>query len=531
MVLPGDALVMGVYNASTPSDCAQLCNDWNDAHIGGPDGIGINASVPSCESFNYLRASRSRGCQLLSATVSSTSQSTGVAIAPMLGVDYYERRDSTHPDQRICGCAQRQCVSDAYCGEAYCFIESCNDPGRPKCLQHTTPYGNTFVFQQVRFSNLYTQGKCRDSGNASETRSVSASSRDECFSMCNGTNAVPHPQGSAECFGVEWDESNSVCKIWDRGEELSLTTADTTPGYTCHRRVYPVQPSAVGAPVVCADDHAKCTGWAAKTPSECTENPQWMNANCKRSCGICTTAYTGQMTRAFLTGYGVSSANKGWRELQVGEPNADPEMDRCQPLGNGPSRQLPASVPYPPSSPDWAGTMDRWRLMCVKEKRACDSVHLKHQEKCDDPPHFSLQIDYFMDCQAGYLGCHATTQEEKDNEQKERCNRGKHTQMTKEDPPYGYKIPAHLCSVDAACIQAGNEVYAQGRSPADTLVAEQQFLRQCCTIRSLDQVPCPPNIGRQDCLLLKMCKAAESSAMVPMALTWLLAMLMVGWLL
>jgi hypothetical protein len=534
MWLPGDELVMRKYNASTASDCAQLCENWNSATIGGPSGTGITALDSRCESFNYLtRDSTELPCQILSATVSSASQSTGVAIAPMNGVDYYERRDSTHPDQQTCGCAQRQCVSDAYCGEAYCFIESCNDPQRAKCLQHTNPYDQTFVFQQIRFSNLYTQGKCRDTGNASEARSVSASSQDNCLSMCNGTNAVPHPQGIAECFGVEWDAVNSFCKIWDQGATLSLTTTDTTAGYECYRRVYPVQASAAGAPVVCADDHAKCTGWAAKTPSECRENPQWMNANCKRSCGICTTAYTGQMTRAVLTGYGVSSANKGWREIQVGEASADPEMDRCQPLGNGPSRQLPISVPYPPSSPDGVGFQDRWRLSCIKEKRPCDSVHLKHQESCEiEHPHFSLQIDYFMDCAPGMLGCSATTQEEKDGDPpRERCNRGKRSQMTKEDPHYGYKIPAHLCSVDAACIRAGNEVYANGLSPADTLVAEEQFLRQCCTLRALEQVPCPANVDRNDCLLLKMCKAAENSGMVPRALTWSLAMAVVGWLL
>ena len=104
-----------------------------------------------------------------------------------------------------------------------------------KCLQHTNPYDQTFVFQQIRFSNLYTQGKCRDTGNASEARSVSVSSQDKCLSMCNGTNAVPYPQGIAECFGVEWDAVNRFCNIRDQGATLSLFINTDRTGSSSHR--------------------------------------------------------------------------------------------------------------------------------------------------------------------------------------------------------------------------------------------------------------------------------------------------------
>jgi len=48
------------------------------------------------------------------------------------------------------------------------------------------------------------------------------------------------------------------------------------------------KPNPTDAPdPACQDENDRCGEWAARSPSECTENYRWMGANCKKSCGLC----------------------------------------------------------------------------------------------------------------------------------------------------------------------------------------------------------------------------------------------------
>ena len=76
--------------------------------------------------------------------------------------------------------------------------------------------------------------------------------------------------------------------------------ADPFCGYTCVGGKWSIKcqdeeeaapPAPAPAPVTpalpCVDKNTMCNYWAKLTPSECSVNPGYMNANCAKSCGTC----------------------------------------------------------------------------------------------------------------------------------------------------------------------------------------------------------------------------------------------------
>merc|ERR1711965_578794 len=113
------------------------------------------------------------------------------------------------------------------------------------------------------------------------------------------------------------------------------------------------------------------------------------------------TVYGGQTALIFITGYGLTSQWKGWRDIQLGAPSSVPEFDRCQNMEHGNVKNLPHTLPYPPSSPPWDGVTDRFQVSCVQQERTCDQAHRANNRFCSDPGDvYSIKIDYFMDCKA-----------------------------------------------------------------------------------------------------------------------------------
>ncbi|XP_014674978.1 PREDICTED: uncharacterized protein LOC106815071 [Priapulus caudatus] len=63
----------------------------------------------------------------------------------------------------------------------------------------------------------------------------------------------------------------------------SLNRLEDVSCFDCTIFVFP-------AYVACSDDHAKCAEWAKD--GECEENSRYMHESCKRSCKLCTKAFT-----------------------------------------------------------------------------------------------------------------------------------------------------------------------------------------------------------------------------------------------
>jgi len=214
--------------------------------------------------------------------------------------------------------------------------------------------------------------------------------------------------------------------------------------------------------------------------------------------------------------------------LQLGTPNDNPYLDRCQVLGGGASSNLPVNFPYPPSQPPHDGE-DRFRVSCVKQERECGVAHRSTEAgmMCQEGEFLSMRIDYFMDCKHPD-GCRAGSYDDRNDrtlpDEQKYCDRGK---FDHNDPPFGYFWNAYLCKQDSQCVTMGNNVYGQGLSPADTRVAERQFITECCSMRSAQDVPCPDG-SSQNCLLYRMCQEAENGVSLSFPLLSLVAAALVA---
>ena len=371
-----------------------------------------------------------------------------------------------------------------------------------------------------------------------EVPHLNFSSVADCFALCDGTAAQNRlglsfdgQLATSGCTGVEYDPKLAECFVYDVGvavpDDVIVPDDVAVPdGKKCYKRVYPQ-----GAVGVCEDIDERCAGWAAKVPSECSNNPTWMEQFCAKSCGHCISKFTGQTSLVFLTidGYGDNPTLKGWNLLQLGESSPHEDFDRCQDVEQGSVKNLPVRFPYPPSSPPWNGVTDRFRVSCIRQERVCTAAHRASHEFCvSESGSFAIVVDYFMDCENGFVGCKEGSSDDRANKVKGRsyCFRGRDSAQKQDRPaPFGYRWPARLCKQDKACTLMGNKVYAQNRSAADTLVHERAFLSKCCTITDLNDVPCPVGGDKGDCMLYKMCAQASFATGVSPAFRGLLVAL------
>jgi len=65
----------------------------------------------------------------------------------------------------------------------------------------------------------------------------------------------------------------------------------------------------------CLDEHSSCRSWAAD--GECTNNPNYMEENCRLSCDLCFTKNEGGETFDFGVKYGVHQVCEGDRKLET----------------------------------------------------------------------------------------------------------------------------------------------------------------------------------------------------------------------
>lgn len=110
----------------------------------------------------------------------------------------------------------------------------------------------------------------------------------------------------------------------------------------------------------CADKDSFCPTWAATSPSECTKNPDWMLANCGKSCcPICT----------------------GKNTLKAGDcPSAD-RADLCVPNSNDPKHDCDAWAELPSdecnvANPKWMrpNCMQSCCPACTKDSQGCPTT-------------------------------------------------------------------------------------------------------------------------------------------------------------
>ena len=129
--------------------------------------------------------------------------------------------------------------------------------------------------------------------------------------------------------------------IWDRwsdgGDQIHNYIVDSTSSNLVATFVQAPGPSSIkcegNAPapapvppaILCEDSHPSCDGWSKLTPSECTANPEYMIANCAKSCGACSPAPAPVAVPPAILCEDSHPSCDGWSKLTPSECIANPE--------------------------------------------------------------------------------------------------------------------------------------------------------------------------------------------------------------
>jgi len=96
------------------------------------------------------------------------------------------------------------------------------------------------------------------------------------------------------------------------------------------------------------------------------------------------------------------------------------------------------------------------------DRRECSSYHRSTRGASSGcgQDYFSLRLDYYIDCVAGFAGCKETENYVKvDDPSKKWCNRGLSEPTA---PPHGYHWDIPICKVTPECIEQGAAVLVAG---------------------------------------------------------------------